>query len=172
MIVILMGVTGSGKTTVGKVLAERTGWPFHDADDFHSPANVEKMRGGIPLTDDDRWPWLDRLNTVLRATQAQGESAILGCSALKQRYRDRLQQGLENLRWVFLEGGIELIGSRLQARKGHYMNPALLQSQFDALEPPRDALNIDVDEEPAVLAERVLKGLDLDHPRRDSSAAC
>jgi gluconokinase len=169
MIVILMGVTGTGKTTVGKALAERTGWPFHDADDFHSPASVEKMRSGIPLTDDDRWPWLDRLNTLLRADQAKGESAILGCSALKQRYRDRLQQGLGNVRWVFLNGDIELIRSRLQARKGHYMNPALLQSQFDALEPPRDALNIDVDEEPAALAERVLQGLAL-NPRRDDPA--
>jgi gluconokinase len=162
MIVILMGVTGTGKTTVGKLLAGRTGWPFHDADDFHAPASVEKMRSGIPLTDDDRWPWLDRLNAVLRAAQAQGESAILGCSALKQRYRDRLQQGLEQVRWVFLEGDIEPIRARLQARKGHYMNPALLQSQFDALEPPRDALNIDIDEEPAVLAGRVLKGLHLE----------
>jgi len=170
MIVILMGVTGTGKTTVGKVLAERTGWPFHDADDFHSPASVEKMRSGIPLTDDDRWPWLDRLNALLRADQAKGESAILGCSALKQRYRDRLQQGLKKVRWVFLNGDIELIRSRLQARKGHYMNPALLQSQFDALEPPRDALNIDIDEEPAALAERVLQGLETD-PRRDNSAA-
>jgi gluconokinase len=169
MIVILMGVTGTGKTTVGKVLAERTGWPFHDADDFHSPASVEKMRSGIPLTDDDRWPWLDRLNALLRADQAKGESAILGCSALKQRYRDRLQQGLEKVRWVFLNGDIELIRSRLQARKGHYMNPALLQSQFDALEPPRDALNIDVDEERAALAERVLQGLAL-NPRRADPA--
>lgn len=170
MIVILMGVTGTGKTTVGKLLAERTGWPFHDADDFHSPASVDKMRSGIPLTDDDRWPWLDRLNALLRADQAKGASAILGCSALKQRYRDRLQQGLEKVRWVFLNGDIELIRSRLQARKGHYMNPALLQSQFDALEPPRDALNIDIDEGPAALAERVLQGLEPD-ARRDNSAA-
>jgi gluconokinase len=171
MIVILMGVTGTGKTTVGKLLAELTGWPFHDADDFHSPANVEKMRSGVPLTDADRWPWLDSLNALLRAAQAKGESAILGCSALKQRYRDRLQQGLEDVRWVYLKGDIELIRSRLQARKGHYMNPALLQSQFDALEPPRDALDIEIDAEPTVLAARVRQGLDLKVPGRDSSAA-
>jgi gluconokinase len=170
MIVILMGVTGTGKTTVGKVLAELTGWLFHDGDDFHSPANVEKMRSGVPLTDADRWPWLDRLNALLRTAQAKGESAILACSALKQRYRDRLQVGLEDVRWVYLEGDIELIRSRLQARKGHYMNPALLQSQFDALEPPRDALDIEVDAEPTVLAARVLRGLDPKVARRNSSA--
>lgn len=169
MIVILMGVTGTGKTTVGKVLAELTGWPFHDADDFHSPANVKKMRSGVPLTDADRWPWLDRLNALLRVAQAKGGSAILGCSALKQRYRDRLQQGLEDVRWVYLKGDIELIRSRLQARKGHYMNPALLQSQFDALEPPRDALEIEIDAEPAVLAARVVQGLDPKVAPRNSS---
>ena len=159
MIVIVMGVTGVGKTSVGKLVAQSAGWPFHDADDFHSAANVEKMRAGIPLTDDDRWPWLDRLNAVLRAAETAGTSAILACSALKQRYRDRLQQGLHDVRWVYLHGSADLIKSRLQARKGHYMNPALLQSQFDALEPPRESVSIDVDAEPAVLAERVWSGL-------------
>jgi gluconokinase len=170
MIVILMGVTGTGKTTLGKVLAELTGWPFDDGDDFHSPANIEKMRSGVPLNDADRWPWLDSLNTLLRAAQAKGGSAILACSALKQRYRDRLQQGLEDVRWVYLKGDIELIRARLQARQGHYMNPALLQSQFDALEPPRGALDIEIDEEPTVLAARVLQGLDPKVVRRNSSA--
>ena len=164
MIVIVMGVTGVGKTTVGRLLAERTGWIYYDADDFHSPANVEKMRAGTPLTDNDRWPWLDRLNEVLHAAESQGASVILGCSALKHRYRDRLERGLSAVRWVYLKGSEELITSRLQARKGHYMNPALLQSQFDALEPPRDALTIDVDDEPAALAERVLSGLELRIP--------
>ena len=159
MIVIIMGVTGTGKTTVGELLAEKTGWPPYDADDYHSPANVEKMRAGIPLTDDDRWPWLDRLNAVLRAANGRGESAILACSALKQRYRDRLQQGLESVRWVHLKGDFELIQSRLRQRKGHYMNPALLQSQFDALEPPADALIVDVGDEPAALAQRIFAAL-------------
>jgi gluconokinase len=159
MIVIIMGVTGVGKTTVGQVLAANTGWTLYDADDYHSPASVEKMRAGVPLTDDDRWPWLDRLNAVLRAADVRAESAILACSALKQRYRDRLQQGLPRVRWVFLKGDFELIRSRLQGRKGHYMNPALLQSQFDALEPPVDAVLVDVGDEPAALAQRVLAAL-------------
>jgi len=159
MIVIIMGVTGVGKTTVGQLLAEKTGWQLYDADDYHSSANVEKMRSGIPLTDDDRWPWLDRLNTLLRAADDRAESAILACSALKQRYRDRLQQGLKRVRWVHLKGDIELIRSRLKQRKGHYMNPALLQSQFDALETPGDAIAVDVSDSPAVLAQRVLAAL-------------
>jgi gluconokinase len=159
MIVIVMGVTGVGKTSVGQLVAQRACWAFHDADDFHSAANVEKMRAGIPLTDDDRWPWLDRLNAVLRDAEAKGASAVLACSALKQRYRDRLEQGLHDVRWVYLHGTADLIRSRLQARKGHYMNPALLQSQFDALEPPRESVSIDVDAEPEVLAERVWSAL-------------
>jgi gluconokinase len=159
MIVIIMGVTGVGKTTVGQLLAESTGWPLYDADAYHSPANVEKMRSGVPLTDDDRWPWLDRLNALLRAADGRAESAILACSALKQRYRDRLQQGLNHVRWVHLKGDIELIRSRLQQRKGHYMNPALLQSQFDTLEPPADAVVVDVSDSPPALAQRVLDTL-------------
>jgi gluconokinase len=159
MIVIVMGVTGVGKTSVGQLVAQRAGWAFHDADDFHSAANVEKMRAGIPLTDDDRWPWLDRLNAVLRDAEAKGASAVLACSALKQRYRDRLEQGLHDVRWVYLHGTADLIRSRLRARKGHYMNPALLQSQFDALEPPRESVSIEVDAEPEVLAERVWSAL-------------
>lgn len=161
MIVIVMGVTGVGKTTVGELLAARTGWSFYDADAYHSAANVEKMRSGIPLTDDDRWPWLDRLNALLREAEGKRESAILACSALKQRYRDRLQNGLTDVRWIYLSGSVELISSRLQARKGHYMNPKLLASQFEALEPPKDAVRIDVDATPAELAERVAKRLEL-----------
>ena len=151
MILVVMGVCGCGKTTVGEALAADLGWRFLDADDYHPPANVEKMARGMPLTDDDRWPWLDRLADELRS--------ILACSALKQRYRDRLQHGLQDVRWVYLHGTADLIRSRLQARKGHYMNPALLQSQFDALEPPRESVSIDVDAEPEVLAERVWSAL-------------
>lgn len=136
--IVLMGVAGSGKTTVGRIVAERLGWRFLDADDFHSPENVEKMRSGQPLTDDDRWPWLDRLNGLLR----EDGSAVLACSALRQRYRDRIGAGLDDVRWVHLAGSFELIGSRLAARKGHYMPASLLASQFNTLEPPSAALTM------------------------------
>ena len=161
MIVILMGVSGVGKSTVGALLARKTGWPLYDADDFHSPANVEKMRSGIPLTDEDRWPWLDRLNAVLREVDQRHGSALLACSALKQRYRDRLALGLENVRWVHLTGSFELIKQRIDAREGHYMTAKLLESQFAALEAPSDAIIIDVSAEPEPLAAQVYAALGL-----------
>lgn len=161
MIVILMGVSGVGKTTVGELLSRRTGWPLYDADDFHPAANIEKMRSGIPLTDDDRWPWLDRLNTQLREIEQGGGSAFLACSALKQRYRDRLAQGLSVVRWVHLTGSFELIKQRIDARRGHYMTAKLLESQFAALEPPSDALAVDVTGEPEALAASVYAALGL-----------
>lgn len=164
MIVILMGVSGVGKTTVGELLSRRTGWPLYDADDFHSAANIEKMRTGIPLTDDDRWPWLDRLNTVLREIDQRGGSALLACSALKQRYRDRLAQGLTNARWVHLTGSFELIKQRIDARKGHYMTAKLLESQFAALETPSNAIAVDVAAEPEELAAQLYAALDLVKP--------
>lgn len=158
--IVLMGVAGCGKTTVGRLLAERLGWRFLDADDFHTPANVEKMRSGHPLTDDDRWPWLDRLNGLLR----EDGPAVLACSALRQRYRDRIAAGVDDMRWVHLVGTFELIGARLAARKGHYMPATLLASEFDTLEPPDTALTIDVADAPEVLAERILKGLGVGRP--------
>jgi carbohydrate kinase (thermoresistant glucokinase family) len=161
MILVLMGVSGSGKTTVGLVLARELGWPYFDADDYHPAANVEKMRAGTPLDDTDRRPWLDRLNELLREHQARGQSVILGCSALKQVYRDRLASGLDRLHWVHLQGSFELIQSRLQARKGHYMPATLLQSQFATLEAPTDALTLDIDATPEVLARRVVDALGL-----------
>lgn len=151
--IVVMGVAGCGKTTVGKLVAERLGWRFLDADDFHSPENVEKMRSGQPLTDDDRWPWLDRLNGLLR----DDGPAVLACSALRQRYRERIGAGIDGVQWVHLAGSFELIGSRLAARKGHYMPASLLVSQFDALEPPSTALTIDVADTPEGLAARILK---------------
>jgi gluconokinase len=155
MIVVLMGVSGSGKTAVGEILARDLGCPWFDADDYHPAANVEKMRSGHPLTDADRWPWLDRLNELLRAEDAKGDSAVIGCSALKQIYRDRLARGLADVRWVHLKGSFELIMSRLQQRKHRYMPASLLQSQFDTLEEPRDALTVDIADAPEVLAERI-----------------
>lgn len=151
--IVLMGVAGCGKTTVGERLAARLGWTFLDADDYHPPANVEKMRSGHPLTDEDRWPWLDRLNQLLR----DGGSTVLACSALKQKYRDRIAAGVADIRWVHLAGSFGLIESRLAARKGHYMPAALLASQFETLEPPGAALSLDVTDPPDVLVERILE---------------
>ncbi len=164
MIVVIMGVSGVGKTTVGELLAAERGWAFYDADAFHPPTNIEKMRSGIPLTDEDRWPWLDRLNAVLHEADAKGESAILACSALKQHYRDRLARGIETIRWVYLSGTFELIKERIDARKGHYMTAKLLESQFAALEPPADAIEVDVAAASVEIAARVSSALAL--PRR------
>jgi gluconokinase len=161
VIVILMGVSGSGKTTVGQRLAEQLHWQLLDADDYHPPANIEKMSRGIPLEDSDRWPWLDRLNEMVRAAETRGESVLLACSALKARYRDRLAQGCKNVRWVYLKGDFDLIESRLKARKGHYMKAGLLKSQFAALEEPEGALVMGIEDAPERIAARLVKALDL-----------
>ena len=159
MIVILMGVSGSGKTTIGQILSEKLGWPLLDADEFHSAASIEKMSCGIALQDADRWPWLERMNAALREREARAESVLLACSALKRVYRDRLANGLAQLRWVYLKGGFELIRQRLEARKGHYMKTGLLESQFAALEEPEDALTVEIDDTPSLIADSILCGL-------------
>jgi gluconokinase len=155
LLVVLMGVTGVGKTTVGKLLADQCEMTFYDADDYHPLANVEKMRAGIPLQDEDRWPWLDRLNGLLRMAQQRGDGVVLACSALKQSYRNRLTEGCRNVRFVLLSGNKALLQNRLAGRQGHYMNPVLLDSQFATLEPPSDALVIDIAQPPEHLAERI-----------------
>ncbi len=145
MVVVLMGVSGSGKTTIGKELAAELGWAFVEADDFHPAANVEKMAAGVALDDDDRWPWLGALRERIGAACDSGESAVLACSALKQEYRDELERGCPgDLRFVYLTGSEELIRRRLEDREGHFMDPALIHSQFEALEPPADAVRVDV----------------------------
>lgn len=161
MIVIVMGVTGCGKTTVGAMLAQDCGWKFHDADDFHPAENVAKMKRGEALTDADRWPWLERLNAFLLENERQGSSLVLACSALKQAYRDRLARGCAAARFVFLDGDKELIRARLLARRGHYMNPGLLDSQFDILEWPQDALRLDIGGTPAALVSEIRKRLEV-----------
>jgi len=157
MIVILMGVTGAGKTTVGRLLAGSLGAEFLDADDFHPPANVAKMRAGTPLDDADRAPWLARLNALLRS-RAQTD-VVLACSALKARYRATLTEGLEAVRLVHLSGSRELLRERLLARRGHYMNPALLDSQLATLEPPAGALVVDIAAPPEAIVRALQRSL-------------
>ncbi len=159
MIVVVMGVTGAGKTTVGRLLARALGCDFLDADDFHPDANVAKMRAGEPLTDDDRAPWLARLNEVLREHAARSAGVVLACSALKARYRDRLVAGLPGSRLVYLRGTKALIAARLEARRGHYMKPTLLDSQFAALEEPDGAIVADVGPAPEAIAAAILAQL-------------
>jgi gluconokinase len=136
VIVIVFGVSGAGKTTVGKLLARESGWHFVEADDFHSVANIEKMRSGRPLTDEDRWPWLERLREEIKRLVATGKNAVVACSALKRAYRDRLRVGNEE-KFVFLRGDFALVQKQLRSRPAHFMNPDLLHSQFDDLEEPR-----------------------------------
>ena len=150
MIVVVMGVSGSGKSTVGTALAHALGWRFLDADDFHPAENVAKMAAGVPLTDDDRWPWLDRTVDALRVASAGSANAVLACSALKQAYRDRLARAVE-LRFVHLRGDAATIARRLAARHHRYMPATLLASQFATLEPPLDAIDIDI--RPSVAAQ-------------------
>lgn len=143
MIIILMGVSGVGKTTIGRALAQELQWRFAEGDDFHSAANKAKMHAGIPLTDEDRAPWLQSLRSAITGWLAAGDNVVLTCSALKASYREVLQVSSE-VKFVYLRGSFELIAQRLALRHGHYMNPDLLGSQFETLEEPRDAVTIDV----------------------------
>lgn len=140
MILLVMGVSGSGKNTIGEPLAQRLGWRFIDADEYHPPENVKKMAAGIPLQDEDRWPWLDRLNKLLR----QEKDAVVACSALKESYRQRLLAGLSDHEILYLRGSFELIEQRVAQRRHRYMPASLLKSQFNALEPPAHAIDVDV----------------------------
>jgi gluconokinase len=150
-----MGVSGSGKSTIGALLAARLGWKFFDADEYHPPANVEKMKAGIPLDDDDRTPWLSRLNNILRNER----HAVLACSALKEAYRERLTDGIPESRIVFLKGEKRLIQVRLAARQHKYMPASLLDSQFAALEPPADAIAVDIAQDPMACVEVIAERL-------------
>jgi gluconokinase len=141
-VIILMGVCGSGKTTVGKALSKRLGWTFFDGDDYHLPSSVEKMASGIPLTDEDRWPWLNALRVMISECLQNQQNAVFACSALKQSYRDLLLKDNPGAVLVYLRGSYELIHERLKNRPDHYMKATLLKSQFDALEEPRDVLSL------------------------------
>ncbi len=161
MIVVLMGVTGSGETTVGKVLAKQLSWKFCDADDYHPAANIEKMRRGIPLKDEDRKPWLQTLAKLIDDARDRGENIVLACSALKHAYQEYLRHHLDVVRYVCLCGPPEVIQKRLASRTGHFMNPALLPSQLEALEPPDDAIRVDVSGSPERIAGEIRRRLGL-----------
>ncbi|UOQ54734.1 gluconokinase [Hymenobacter cellulosivorans] len=153
---IIMGVSGSGKTTVGRLLAQTLELPFFDADDFHSPENIAKMQGGTPLTDDDRQGWLARLASSIEGW-SQGPGAVLACSALKEKYRQQLSAAdSQPIAWTLLDGPPELVRRRLEGRQGHYMNPALLDSQFATLERPAYALCLPIDAAPEYLVNRIV----------------
>jgi gluconokinase len=165
MIVIVMGVTGSGKTTIGSLLATQLGWKFADADDFHPPSNIEKMRKGIPLNDDDRQPWLKRLREEINNWIADGRNVVLACSALKRSYRKELSAGPE-VRFVYLKGSTALITERLRSRHGHFADAHILAGQFadleePDLEEPKDAITIDVSGAPEEIVAEIRQELGL-----------
>jgi carbohydrate kinase (thermoresistant glucokinase family) len=158
MIIIVMGVSGCGKTTIGKRLSEHTGLTYYDADDFHPQSNIDKMSRNVPLTDKDRWPWLQALADNMVSWEAEG-GAVLACSALKESYRATLSSGSANISWVFLSGSFDLIKSRMESRNGHYMKSSLLQSQFDALEMPEYGLHISIDKNPGEIVNLIISKL-------------
>ncbi|MEE1964034.1 gluconokinase [Allomuricauda taeanensis] len=157
-VLVVMGVSGTGKTTVGKLLSEKMGYPFFDGDDYHPEENIKKMKTGSPLDDNDRKGWLIRLNQL--ALEHKKSGAVIACSALKKNYRGLLRAGLgSNIRFIYLNGSFELIKSRLENRKGHFMPLELLQSQFDTLEPPLKALTYSVEDEPSKIVGEIVKEL-------------
>ena len=161
MIVVVMGVSGSGKSTVGAALADVLGWPFVEADDLHPAANVEKMASGVPLTDEDRWPWLDRIVDELRATAKRSPDVVIACSSLKPAYRDRLARA-GDVRFVYLRGDRQTIAGRLAARHHRYMPATLLDSQFAALDPPANAIDVDIRGDVTTQVRQIIEGLPQD----------
>jgi carbohydrate kinase (thermoresistant glucokinase family) len=163
-IILLMGVAGSGKSSTGAKLSALTGWTFRDADTFHPKSNVDKMSQGVPLTDADRWPWLDAIAAWIDERTRSGETGIVTCSALKRIYRDRLLRDRPHVKLVFLSGSKDLIGARMRQRENHFMPAALLDSQFATLEAPavdEHALTMDVGPPVTAIAESIVKQLGL-----------
>jgi gluconokinase len=161
MVIILMGVAGAGKTTIGQLLAGELGWKFYDGDDYHPKANIEKMRQGIPLTDEDRIPWLTAIRRIILESVSEGEDAVIACSGLKQSYRESLLKENEPVTLVYLKGDYGLLHKRLEHRHDHFAGEELLASQFATLEEPQDALMVDVSQEPAAVVESIKRGLHL-----------
>lgn len=158
---MLMGVSGSGKSTVGKLLAARLGWEFHDGDDLHSEDSVRKMASGIPLTDDDRWPWLERIGQVMEQCDRAGHNAVIACSALRRVYRDDLRQRSFDVRFVYLRSDRINILERLRKRVDHFMPETLLDSQFATLEEPHKAITVDAMRSPEDLVDIIVRSLSL-----------
>jgi gluconokinase len=164
LVILLMGVSGSGKSTIGAALSQRLGWPFQDADSFHPPANIAKMKSGVPLNDDDRWPWLAAIAHGIDACCAAGKPGIVSCAALKRAYRNRIVGGRQGVRLAYLRGDMGLIARRLQARKDHFMPASLLESQFAALEEPaadERPLVVSIDLSPRCVADTIIERLRL-----------
>jgi gluconokinase len=160
MVIVVMGVTGSGKTTIGSMLAARLGWHFADADEFHSAANKAKMHQGIPLTDADRAPWLAAIHDQISNWVAAKQNVVLACSALKESYRRQLWTGPE-VRFVYLRGSYDLIAERLRARKGHFADEHILAGQFADLEEPTDAVIVEISASPEDIVEEICRRLGL-----------
>jgi gluconokinase len=162
-LIVVMGVAGSGKTTLAARLAEKLGIPFVEGDSLHPPANVKKMAGGIPLTDDDRWPWLEAIGERMEVERVTGHGVVVACSALKRAYRDCLRTHVHGkIHFFLLDGSRQLIGDRMKHRKGHFMPPALLDSQFATLErpaPDEHAVILDISHKPAQLVEEAAKSI-------------
>ena len=161
MVVIIMGVTGAGKTTVGRALAEALGWEFHDGDELHSEASKRKMHLGIALDDVDRAPWLAAFRTLIQGMVSVGRNGVVACSALKQSYRDEIVVDPKLVKVVYLKGSKDVITERLRGRAGHFMNPDLLQSQIDTLEEPRDAIVVDILGAPEAIVKEIRSRLGL-----------
>lgn len=161
MIIVLMGVSGSGKTTIGLELSSDLGWPFYDGDNFHPPANIEKMKRGVPLADEDRRSWLEELRELTHRLTHENKSAIVACSALKKSYREHLRAGSSQVLFVHLKGDYELIRRRMEKRGGHFMKPELLKSQFETLEESDDAVAVDIEKEPATIVGIIKRKLNL-----------
>lgn len=155
-VILIMGVSGCGKTTIAQLVAQQLGVPYYDADDFHPPSNVALMQAGIPLTDKTRKPWLVTLAEAI-GDWSEGKGAVLSCSALKEKYRKILSSKSKGISWVYLEGSYDLIRSRIEKREGHYMQSSLLQSQFDALEVPDYGLKINISASPEDIVAAILK---------------